>query len=134
MAFSRAGYRIASPHPPYTLIAAVGRKLQELPLHRVDPGDVSRNEMIPPPFAGHHLKVTTCVSGGGTCAAEMDKGGEILLLLRVGRHIARSGEDGGDIAVQIYGCQLYGMTRDRANVGTEAAARILDRVRPDAET
>jgi hypothetical protein len=89
--------------------------------------------MIPAPFASQYLKVTMCVNRGGTSAAEMDKGGEILRLLRVGRHIARSGEDGGDIAVQIYGCQLHGMTRDCANVGAETAGRILDRVRPDAE-
>jgi hypothetical protein len=67
--------------------------------------------MIPAPLAGHHLKVTACVSGGGSSAAEMDEGGKILPLLRVSHHIARPGEDGGDIAVQIYRCQLYGMTR-----------------------
>ncbi len=104
---SGSKYRV----PAGALIVAIGCKEQELPLHRVDLGDIGRNEMISAPFAGHHLKVTACVSGGGTSAAEMDKGGEILLLLRVGRHIARSGEDGGDIAVQIDGCQLYGMTR-----------------------
>jgi hypothetical protein len=36
--------------------------------------------MVPAPFTGQHLKVTTCVSGGGTSTAEMDKDGEILLL------------------------------------------------------
>jgi hypothetical protein len=33
------------------LIAAIDREAQELPLHRVDPGDIGRNEMIAAPFA-----------------------------------------------------------------------------------
>src|ERR1700726_3813251 len=89
--------------------------------------------MIPAPFAGSHLKVTASVSGGGTSATEMDKGGEILLLLRIDGHGARSSDDGGDIAVQIYGCKLGGMARKRADVGAETAACIGDRVRPDTE-
>ncbi len=89
--------------------------------------------MIPAPLAGDHLKATACVSGGRTSAAEMDKGGKILCLLHGSDNTARPGEDGSDIAVQIYRCQLYGMTRDCAKVGTEAAARIFDRVRSDAE-
>jgi len=89
--------------------------------------------MIPAPLAGHHLKATACVSGGGTSAAEMDKGGKILRLLRVRDKTARPGEDGSHIAVEVYRCQLNGMTRDCANIGSEAAARILDSLRSDAE-
>jgi hypothetical protein len=85
------------------LVVAVFRKLLEKPLHHVDLGDVRCNEMIPASLAGGHLKMATSVSGGRTSATEMDKSGEVLLLLRTSRN-ACSGEDGGNIAVQIYGC------------------------------
>jgi hypothetical protein len=102
----------------FVLVVAVFRKLLEKPLHHVDLGDVGCNEMIPASLAGGHLKMATSVSGGRTSATEMDKGGEILLLLRIDGHGARSSDDGGDIAVQIYGCKLGGMARKRADVGT----------------
>jgi hypothetical protein len=51
------GIGVASLHPS-ALSAAIGCKLQELPLHGVDLGDVGRDEMISAPFAGNHLKVT----------------------------------------------------------------------------
>ena len=86
------------------LIPAIGRKLQELPLHRVDPGYIGCNEMIAASFAGDHLKIATSESRGGTRAAKMDEGGKILLLLRACRYIACAGENRGHVAVQIYGC------------------------------
>ena len=76
-----------------TLIPAVGGKAQELPLHRVDPGDIGRDEVIAAALAGHHVKTTAHEGLGGTCAAEMNECGEILFLLRACRHIARAGEN-----------------------------------------
>ena len=73
--------------------------------------------MVSASFAGNHLKVTASISCGGPSATEMDKGSEILLLLRIDRQVAGSSEDGGDIAVQIYGCKLGGMAWKRADVG-----------------
>src|ERR1700722_19515338 len=107
---SGSKYRV----PAGPLIVGIGCKEQELPLHRVDPGDIGRNEMIAAPFAGHHLKVTACVSGGRTRAAEMNKGSQILLLLRVWLHIAREGENISHMAVEIHGCKFDGMARERA--------------------
>src|ERR1700728_2094600 len=91
--------------------------------------------MIAAALAGHHLKVTACVSGGGTRAAEMDEGGKILLLLRACRYAARASEDRRHVAVQIYRRQLGGMARDRAKVrrvnpqavSTTACSRIQNR-------
>ena len=82
---------IASLHQSYALQAAIGREALELPFHRIDPGDIACDEVIAAALAGHHLKMTARESGGGAGAAEMDEGGEILLLLRVDRHIACSG-------------------------------------------
>src|ERR1700738_790662 len=109
------------------LVAAIGCEAQELPLHRVDLGDIGSNEMIAAPFAGHHLKVTACVSGGRTSAAEMDKGSQVLLLLRVWLHIAREGENRRHMAIEIHGCKFDGMARERAEIEAgEPAAGIRD--------
>src|SRR6266404_4992202 len=62
-----------------TLIPAVGGKAQKLPLHRIDLGEICRDEVIPAALAGHHLKTTVHEGRGGTCAAQMDESGEILL-------------------------------------------------------
>ena len=66
---------IAALQPSYRLV--VGRKAQKLPLHRVDLGEIGRDEVIAAALAGHHLKAAVREGRGGTCAAEMDEGGEI---------------------------------------------------------
>src|SRR5690242_4198503 len=99
---------------------AVGCHLLEFPLQGVDPCDVRRNEMVSASFASLHPEVTACVSGGGTSAAQVDEGGEILLLLWSGHH-TRTREDGGQIAVQVYGGKLGGVARKRADIGAETA-------------
>jgi len=70
-----------------TLVPAIGRKAKELPLHRIDFGEIGGDEVIAAPLAGHHLKITACECCGGTGAAEMDEGSEILFLLRACRHV-----------------------------------------------
>ena len=62
--------------PECELIPFIGCKPHELPLHRVDPGDIGRNEMIAAALAGDHPKVAAGESRGRTGAAEMDEGGE----------------------------------------------------------
>jgi hypothetical protein len=130
---ARASSRLRLLDPNYALFIAIGCHQQELALQRVDPGDVTRNGMVAASLIGRHLEATACISGGGSSTAQMDEGGEILHLLRGRRHAAGAREDGGDIAVQIDRCELGGMARDGTNIGAEAAARILNRVRPDAE-
>lgn len=91
--------------------------------------------MIATALAGHHLKMTAREGRGGTRAAEMNEGGEILPLARAWLYIADAGENLSDMAVQIHGRQLDGMARDRADIKTgEAAAAIHDGMIPDAES
>src|ERR1700742_3722813 len=89
---SRGRHSRGAEHP-CELIATIGSEAQELPFHRVDPGDIGRNEMIAAALARYHLKVTARVGGGRTRAAEMDKGRQILRLLRVWLRIARQREN-----------------------------------------
>jgi hypothetical protein len=58
---------------------------RRLPLHRIDLGEICRDQMIAAALAGHHLKTTEHEGCGKTCAAKMDECGEILLLLRACR-------------------------------------------------
>lgn len=85
-----------------TLMAVVGGKALKSSSHRIDLEDVRRNEMVPASFSSIHLEVTSCVCGGGASAAEMDEGGKILPLPLVSRYVARPGEDGSYVPVQIY--------------------------------
>jgi len=39
------------------LFAVTRRQPQKPPLHRVDPGDIGRDEVVAAALAGHHLKV-----------------------------------------------------------------------------
>jgi hypothetical protein len=41
-----------------TPVPAVGSKAQKLPLHRVDLGEICRDEVIAAALAGHYLKTT----------------------------------------------------------------------------
>ena len=117
-----------------TLVPAIGRKAQELPLHRIDPSEIARDEVIAAALAGHHLKITACECCSGTGAAEVDEGSEILFLLRACRHFRCAGENRRDIAVQIHGSQLDGMAGDRADIEAgEPAAGIHDRIPSDTE-
>src|SRR6202521_4074301 len=75
-----------------TLVPAVGGKAQKLPLHRIDLGEICRDEVIAAALAGHHLKTTVHEGRGGPCAAEMDGCGEIPLLLRACRCVWRAGK------------------------------------------
>jgi len=88
--------------------------------------------MIAAALPGHHLKTTVHEGRGGTCAAEMDECGEILLLLRACRCVWRAGKNCRDIVVQVHGRELDGMARDRASIETrEPAVGIYDSVPPD---
>src|SRR5258707_13256136 len=88
--------------------------------------------MIAAALAGHHLKTTVHEGRGGTCAAEMDECGEILLLLRACRCVWRAGKNCRDIVVQVHGRELDGMARDRAGIeASEPAVGIYDSVPSD---
>ena len=113
---------------PIELISAIGRKARELPLHRVDPGDIGRDEMIAAALARDHPKVTARESRRRSRAAEMDEGGQILFCCGC-LHITRARENPCDIAVEIHRRQFDGMARDRADMQAgEPAAGIGDRL------
>jgi len=83
-------------------------------------------------LAGHHLKTTVREGRGGTCAAEMDECGEILLLLRACCRVWRAGKNRRDIVVQVHGRELDGMARHRAGIEAgEPAVGIYDNVSSD---
>ena len=48
------------------LILVVDRKAQKLPLHRIDLGEVGRDEMIAAALAHHHLEATAHEGPGGS--------------------------------------------------------------------
>ena len=83
----------AALHPGYALTSVIRRKALKLPFHRVDLRDIARDEVIAAALGGDHLKFAARVRGGGASAAEMDEGGEILLLLSGGLHIAGAREN-----------------------------------------
>jgi hypothetical protein len=119
-------------NPPCELIPAVGGKAQKLPLHRIDLGEICRDEVIAAALAGQHLKTTAHEGRGGTCAAEMDECGEILLLLRACRCVWRAGKNRRDMLVQVDRRELDGMARDRAGIEAgEPAAGSYDSVPAD---
>src|SRR5579871_375880 len=90
--------------------------------------------MIAAALAGQHFEVAPCKGRRGACAAEMDEGGEILLLLGAWLRIAGAGENLSDIAVEIDRCELDRMARERADIEIESAAAVIrDRMIPDAE-
>jgi hypothetical protein len=128
-------WRITLPlvRPMDLLAAALARKAQELSLHRIDFGDIRRDEVIAAALAGDHVKPAACVGRGRARAAEMDESGEILLLLRACGRYAGMGESCRHMAVQIHGGELDGMARDHADgEGGEPAAAIHDDVVADA--
>src|SRR4029077_12299159 len=93
-----------------------------------DPCEIGRNEVIAAALAGDSLKATAREGRGRTRAAEMDDGGEILLLLRICRHIAGAGENGSDIAVEIHRREFDSMARDHADGEAGEAAIVIDDV------
>ena len=70
--FGQTDLRTGNMTHRLTLVPAIGRKAQELPLHRIDLGEIDGDEVIAAPLAGHHLKITACECCGGTGAAEME--------------------------------------------------------------
>ena len=110
----------------WRLISVVGSKLLELPLHRIDSGDVCRHEMISASLRSPHLEATARVCGGRASATEMDKGGKILPLLLVGRLVTGPSKDVSQISVQVYRCQLDGMAGYDADIEAEATTRIFN--------
>jgi len=49
-----------------TALILVDRKTQKLPLHRIDLGEVGRDEMIAAALARHHLEATAHEGPGGS--------------------------------------------------------------------
>src|SRR5690348_357947 len=108
------GSRAAQPTLRW-LIPGIGSEAHKLPLHRIDLREIGRDEVIAAALAVDCLKTAAGEGQRRTWTAEMDEGGEILLLLRVCGHVGCAAENGGDIAVQIHGRELDGVAGDRAD-------------------
>jgi hypothetical protein len=96
-----------------TLIPAVGSKAQKLPLNRIDLGEICRDEVIATALVGLHLKTTVHEGRGGTCAAQMNESGEILLLLWACHCVWRAGKNRRDIVVQVSAVVILAKERGR---------------------
>ena len=81
------------------LVGGLG-EAQELPLHRVDRGEVCCDVVVAATLAEGQTEAAARKGLGRTCAAEMDDGGEILLLLRA-RRVRPVCENCCDVAARI---------------------------------
>src|ERR1700738_3539777 len=79
---------------------SVGGAAQEVTLHRVDLGEVCRDVVVAAALAGRQLEAAAREGPSRTRAAEMDDGGELLLLLEARHRAGRSRENRRDVAVQ----------------------------------
>src|ERR1700680_1844199 len=93
----------------------VGGEAQELLLHRVDLGEICRDVVVAAALAGDQIEAAASERLGRTGAAEMNYGGELLLLLRAGRRVWPVCENGGDVAVQKHRRELDGVARHDAS-------------------
>src|SRR5205807_1742666 len=87
---------------------------QELPLHRRDPGEIGRDVVVAATLAGGQLEAAAREFLGRASAAEMDDGGEVLLLPRARGRAGSAGEDRRDVAVEEHRGELDGVARRHA--------------------
>src|SRR5262245_29969533 len=114
-------------------ILSLGGKPEKLPLHRIDLGEIGRHGMIAAALAHQRTKAAAHEIFRRTGAAQMDQGGEVLLLLRCRRDAGQAGEHWRDTAVQVDRRKLDGVARQDANIEAgEPAAVLDDRVLADA--
>ena len=95
-----------------------GGETSELPLHRVDPGEIDRDVVVAAAFVWHQLKTTAGEGCGRTSTAEMDDGSEILRLLQTRCRVWPACEYLHDIPVQVHRRKLDGMARHDAGIET----------------
>src|SRR5262245_19579631 len=88
--------------------SAVAGDAQELPLNRVDLGEIRRNVVIPAALAGDKMEAPARESLRLTCTAQMNYCGELLLVLWANRCVWPLRENRGHIAVQIHPCEFDG--------------------------
>ena len=74
---------------------------RELPLHRIDLGEICRNGVIAAALARHDLEAMAHEDRGAACATKVDECGEILLLLRACRWGGRAGEDRREVLISL---------------------------------
>lgn len=86
----------AHSHP----ILPIGGQTQELLLHRVHPGEVRSRVLVTAALAGRQMKSAAHEVPGQAWAAEVDEGGDLLLLLRRRRTAETRPENPGDAAVE----------------------------------
>jgi hypothetical protein len=93
-----------------------GDETLELPLHRVDPGEIDRDLVVAATFVGHQLKTTAGEGCGRTSTAEMNDGSEILRLLRTRCRAWPACQYLHDVPVQGHCRKLDGIARHDAGV------------------
>src|SRR5207247_5914052 len=99
------------------------RQAHELPFQRVDLCQVAADVVVAAPLAGGQPEAAPRVGVARPGAAEMDDGGQILLLAERGRGDPQAPERTGDAPVQQGGRQLDGVARHDARVGAVEPAR-----------
>ena len=65
----------------------LGFHTQELPRHRIDLGEISRDLLIAAALTGDRMEAAARECLGRACAAKMDYRGKLPLLLRADRHL-----------------------------------------------
>ena len=76
------------PRPlPMSLSLPLGFYTQELPRHRIDLGEICRDLLIAASLTGDRMEAAARERVGRACAAKMDYGGKLALLLRAGRRL-----------------------------------------------
>ena len=110
--------RINCPNLPF------GGETPELPLHRVDPGEIDRDVVVAAAFAWHQLKTTAGEGCGRTGTAEMDDGSEILRLLQTRCRAWPTCEYLHDVPVQGHRRKLDGAARYDAGVESVVPAGV----------
>src|SRR4051794_2227688 len=115
-----------------TLVRAAGGKTLELALHGVDLCEIAGDEVIAAALAIRELKAAARIAESRARATEVDDGGEILLLLRIGLGIRHPREHEGDLTIEIHRCKLDRVAWEHANIGAEPAILVHDSVVSDA--
>jgi hypothetical protein len=110
-------------------------EVQELPLHRVDTGEVCRDLVITAALAGGQTKPALGKGLGRTRAAQMDYRGKLLLVLRIRLAMSPAGENRPEIAIQINRRELNGVARQHPRIeSAEPAGVFYDNVIVDTKS
>src|SRR5439155_19197296 len=100
-----------------------GRQPEEQPLQLVDAREVAADVVVAAPLAGRQAEATPCVVVARPGSAQVDDGGQILLLLERGSGAPLAPHRVRDATIQEGGGQLDGVARHDARVEAVEPAR-----------